>query len=392
MKNCIIHFLPALAGDCFVIEFHNKECVIIDCGYTSTYYNELKPLLIHLKNKGCKVILLIITHTDRDHIEGAIELIKENGHAQSPKIISIENIWYNGIFNTLTYNPELKKRINSFSAEQKQKIDINLANLLSHFPGSSSEVSASNCISFEQLCIKNGYNLNSCFNDNIVQRTYGTYNEKMNHFIQIGDCRFNILSPSNNEITKLSKELHFDMLRTLGTDYSIDNDSKFIKLCELILECQTDRMNYEVSISASNKDLKSWLGTSKKAIMNAINQASIVNEIQYGDIKMIFTGDSESSLWADLLDAQYDVIKLSHHGTTKPNIELLEHTRGITALISTNGSSNNRHPEKETIARAVLNGYENLYFNYSHPFKSVLQENQEQYGFRAFFEEKIIEL
>ena len=29
MGNCTIHFLPAMAGDCFVLEFVNKECIII---------------------------------------------------------------------------------------------------------------------------------------------------------------------------------------------------------------------------------------------------------------------------------------------------------------------------------------------------------------------------
>ena len=74
MKNCIFHFLPAKAGDCFVLEFSNKDCIIIDCGFSSTYQNELKPLLLQLKSKGCKVILLLIIHPDKDHIKGAIEL------------------------------------------------------------------------------------------------------------------------------------------------------------------------------------------------------------------------------------------------------------------------------------------------------------------------------
>lgn len=41
MKNCNIHFLPAKAGDCFVLEFSNRECIIIDCGFKSTYKKEL---------------------------------------------------------------------------------------------------------------------------------------------------------------------------------------------------------------------------------------------------------------------------------------------------------------------------------------------------------------
>ena len=39
--ECRIHFLPALAGDCFVLEFDNKKCILIDAGYKSTYRDEL---------------------------------------------------------------------------------------------------------------------------------------------------------------------------------------------------------------------------------------------------------------------------------------------------------------------------------------------------------------
>ena len=92
MKNCIIHFLPAMAGDCFVLEFRNKECIIIDCGFKSTYKEYLRPLLIELKNRGCWVTLLLVTHIDQDHIEGAIALLEENGSANSPNIIPIHNI------------------------------------------------------------------------------------------------------------------------------------------------------------------------------------------------------------------------------------------------------------------------------------------------------------
>ena len=44
--NAKIHILPANAGDCFLIEFNNNECILIYTGFKETYYNYLKPLLI----------------------------------------------------------------------------------------------------------------------------------------------------------------------------------------------------------------------------------------------------------------------------------------------------------------------------------------------------------
>ena len=71
---------------------------------------------------------------------------------------------------------------------------------------------------------------------------------------------------------------------------------------------------------------------------------------------------------------------------------MLESTKTNIALISTNGSSNNRHPEKETLARIIMAGYRNIYFNYDHPFKSILIDNQADYGYSVFFKQESIEL
>lgn len=392
MKSCIIHFLPALAGDCFVLEFINKECIIIDCGYKSTYENYLKPLLLELKDKGCNVILLLITHTDKDHIEGAIEFIRDNGNSSSPNIIQVENVWYNGVINTLSFNPEIDTRSHDSSLYQQQRINHLLADCISQLPDRTGDISASNCLSFEELCLRNEYCVNSCFTDSIVFRTYNSYSEKQNSAIKIGGCMITVLSPTLDEIKNLSYALHYDMLKNLGVDYAISNDSKFVKLCELILELKTDKANYEENISSNTGKIESWIGTSNLVPMNAVNKASIVIEIQFGELKMLFTGDSESALWYDLLDNEYDVIKISHHGTTKPNIKMLESTKANIVLISTNGSSNNRHPEKETLARVIKAGYRNIYFNYDHPFRSILIDSQADYGYNVFFKQESIEL
>ena len=96
-KTCIVHFLPAKSGDCFVLEFDNKQCILIDCGYSNTYKEELKPLLQKLSSDGCRIALMIVTHIDADHISGAIDFIEDNGDADHPKIIPVDEIWHNGM-------------------------------------------------------------------------------------------------------------------------------------------------------------------------------------------------------------------------------------------------------------------------------------------------------
>ena len=109
--NAKIHILPANAGDCFLIEFNNNECILIDTGFKETYYNYLKPLLIELKKIGKKITLLVITHIDKDHIGGAKRLLEENGDYTNPNIIKIENIWFNG-FKNLVFQKKLSNNIN----------------------------------------------------------------------------------------------------------------------------------------------------------------------------------------------------------------------------------------------------------------------------------------
>lgn len=65
-NTCRIHFIKAMSGDSFLIELGDGHCILIDCGYRSTYESELKPILQRLHNEGCRLDLLIITHMDED--------------------------------------------------------------------------------------------------------------------------------------------------------------------------------------------------------------------------------------------------------------------------------------------------------------------------------------
>lgn len=71
---------PALQGDCFFISFNDekKTHILIDGGFEETYHQFLKIRLIEIAEKGEEIALLVVTHIDADHIEGIIELFKEN--------------------------------------------------------------------------------------------------------------------------------------------------------------------------------------------------------------------------------------------------------------------------------------------------------------------------
>lgn len=393
MSNCIVHFLPAKAGDCFVVEFDNGECIIVDCGYKSTYEIELKPLLIQLNQKGCRVILMLITHIDQDHIEGAIEFLRENGPSSTPKIIKVENIWFNGFFNTLFMRDEFRERRRAVIGNlQETRMKMVLGQLSMQINGNAGPISATHSQSFEELCAQHGYRLNEQFVDRVIKRSAEIRNHLVNHPIQIGECKLIVLSPNEVSLERLAHKLNIEMIRNFGVNYELSNHSEFARLFERLMELQIEPGISEEYISASEARLERWIGTSTLAHMNDVNNACIVIEIEYKDLRLLFTGDSDSDNWAEYLTEEYDVIKLSHHGTTKPNIKLLDKTKGKTILISTDGGKQNRHPENDLLARAILSGNKNIYFNYEIRQNKELLNMKEQYGYSVIFGQRQIEL
>jgi hypothetical protein len=376
---CIVHFLPAKAGDCLVLELDNKDCILIDCGYAATYELELKPLLLRLQEKGCQVILLLVTHIDQDHIEGAIRLLDENGDSDNPRIIPIENVWFNGFFNTLFQRPEFaRRRVANLTAAALQQRDVMLKELLMQVEGENGYISAEHSKCFEELCMQNGYCLNRQFTGAVVQQA-GVNREKiLSAGVSIGDCLLYVLGPGKKQLDGLTHKLDVDMIRSFGHDYQLDET--FGKLFELLLEMHTEPSTAERKIAALGGRLESWL----------VNRASIVVEIEYKGLRMLFAGDADSSDWVDGLGPHYQLIKLSHHGTAKPNLALLEKSRGDILLISTNGGQEGHHPEDELLARAILAGNRTLCFNYDINRKGQLLAMQKEYGYSVRFKEREI--
>ncbi|RBP84310.1 MBL fold metallo-hydrolase [Marinomonas rhizomae] len=66
--------IPAKCGDSFLIEdMDDQRKLLLDCGFKLTYLNNIKQLT-------SSVDYLILTHSDEDHIHGAIPLIEDTPH------------------------------------------------------------------------------------------------------------------------------------------------------------------------------------------------------------------------------------------------------------------------------------------------------------------------
>ena len=384
VKNsiCKIHFIKAMSGDSFLIELDDKSCILIDCGYKSTYESELKPVLQRLHKEGYRLNLLVITHMDEDHIGGAIALIEENGDSRAPKIIAIENIWFNGIFSVCrNYDFLCSHLVEKLSETDYRKKEYLKSQFLKLIGMGEGFVSAKHAETFEMLCRNFNYKLNNESKNGLIM-----VGDKM----KIGKWKISVLSPGKNEIDSFAKWIDINLISCLGRNYQLAKDdfAEFIEKMIVATTKDEDGSCGSEYISVSKTDIRSWIGTSNLAKMNETNRMSIVMEIECDGISMLFTGDSESEDWIERAKTRYDIVKLSHHGSTKPNIALLQNTGIERVLISTNGKKN--HPENDLLARVFTKGIRDVYFNYEIRQKEQILSCQGEYNFIAHFEENEI--
>ena len=378
-QKCIVHFLPAEAGDCFLLENESKNCILIDCGYRTTYLNELKPLLNRLAKEGCRISLMIISHIDEDHLGGAVAFLEDNKDSDNPQIIPVDNIWFNGILAVCGKSDKILSHINEKleSCENKKYQEV-FGQVLKQLKGEPGPISVRGSESFEVLCEKYNYKVNQGLKNGLVERG-----------IEKGFQGFKVrvLSPNKTLLERFESYIHHELIKCFGTNYIIFHENKFFGFLEKLFvvlgkdENGTLRKQY---ISSSTPKIENWFGTSTMAAMNIVNRASIVVEIEYDGHCMLFMGDSESEDWLDEASGHYDLVKLSHHGTTKPNIAILSNIECDKAIISTNGIRNN-HPEDELLANVIKAGIPEIYFNYDIDRKNDIIFLQNRYNFKTFF-------
>ena len=355
----------------------SKRCILIDCGYKSTYEYELKPLLLRLSSEDYVISLLIITHYDEDHIGGAISFLKDNGDNLNPNIIQIEEIWFNGIFNLIKHSTILQKHVvEKLSSKNEEKYGKVFEQFLGLIGSGAGLISANLAQTFELLCEENHYNLNS-INDGrpIVEGVR----------LKQGEYSIRCLNPNQKLLLNLESWINKVCIDSLGPNYELKKKDFLTFLQNMLLSMGREAISdIPVSqIGVSPIDIDSWIGTSSLAPMNDVNRASIVVEMSYKGRKFLFMADSESSDWIKVASNKYDFVKISHHGTTKPNIALLENIKFNKAFISTNGRRN--HPEDEFLARLIKSDVSELYFNYDIRRKAILSNLELTYKYKTYF-------
>lgn len=118
-----IYILKAKHGDCFVVDFNNGKCILIDGGFPCTYKSCLKPLLQRLNTEGKTIEFLICTHFDEDHISGLISFLDDYGKIGSENIIKVEKIICNFYNSSLSPPVSNQNEIEEISFQQQMNFE-----------------------------------------------------------------------------------------------------------------------------------------------------------------------------------------------------------------------------------------------------------------------------
>lgn len=378
----IIEMFPAENGDAFLIKLDKKN-ILIDMGYADTYKNYIRNSLEKIKNENQCIDLLVITHIDEDHIEGAIEFLKENGSASNPQIIEIKEIWHNS-FRHLQFDVNKVKSIQEFEKEQLNDIKLRNSGI------SRKETNESNPVSAKQGSTLAGYLYGLGYVDSKwnSEFNYQAVNLDSKNEIKLDDIKIYILSPNTKKLSDLSK-LWIRELRKIDNDFEISNEEIFDDAYELYMKKLKPIIDVHESknISYSQKDFETLIKEEIKQFnkdASKSNGASIAFILEYKGKKLLFLGDAHEDVISDSLEKyksrgnslDFDVVKISHHGSIKNNFMWIEKIKSKKYLISTNGKKHG-HPNKEVIAKILQydNQEKTFYFNYPLDIIEILNDN-----------------
>lgn len=340
-------FFEAGHGDSIFV-FTDTVSILIDGGDSGTS----EAIEDFLEEKGInKIDLAILTHIDKDHIMGLIELLDND----------VQNIIKNK-----NYTPLIKEVwFNSFKNTSNKDDEIFIA------PRTTNNQSINHHITFTKLM----KSLNGC----ISYKNYLSTDSDQRKF-QIGDVEIILLSPNERKLDALYKKYKkkIDSNKNLSaSSYSRDSDKSIEEL-------------YSVPFSSSVDSSVS-------------NGSSIAFILIYKEKNFLFLGDAHIGLVIEELEKykkeycndekiKFEFIKLSHHGS-RNNIHkrFLELVDTNNYVILTDSKGRNRHPDKETLSKIIIHHYTsnpfstiNFVFNYTEGAKykryDFSNEDLNQYG------------
>ncbi|MFC1713680.1 ComEC/Rec2 family competence protein [Candidatus Poribacteria bacterium] len=329
-----VTMLPGQEGDCLQITYgqkSDKKYILIDGGRKWTYENSLQEVL---GDSGISELeLLVITHVDRDHIDGVMALCKDDALQ-----LHVKDVWFN------TYDHLRGRSINPPANDgglELEPMGPKMGEALS------------------DLLIKREWPWNNHFGGHAIELR----DDPSDNVLKIGDATLTILSPDRDKLQAFiptwKKECEEEGL-VPGVEieeHVADDDHEEMGANE--------RYNIEslASIPFEEDDSKA-------------NGSSIAFLLEFKGKRILFAGDAHADIIQRELEnllapgekkIKLDAFKIPHHGSScNISEDLLDLVDCDHFLISTNGSYY-KHPDPAAMARIIKFGGEKktLHFNFS---------------------------
>ena len=318
-----VTMLPASEGDSLLIRYgdpNRPRRVLIDAGRKATF----KRLLEFLPEDERHLELFVISHIDRDHIEGALDVL-----GREKAEFTFADIWFNA-YRHLDWHPESEE----FGAVQGEKLTT--------------------------LIVDRKMPWNKAFDggpvrldgDRPVVRTLE------------GGLKITLLSPNAAKLAKLEPQWK-EECRRAGLDPRNEMPAE---------DAHAEDPSWEHGIESFGGTLEDLANETTSEDSAAPNGSSIAFLAEYDGKTAFFGADAHPSLLAASLDLlgrplplPCDLIKIPHHGSQANTTRaLLGRLKGERFMISTNGTYFG-HPDDVAIARILTSpteGRKTLFFNY----------------------------
>lgn len=367
MENVIIEMFPADNGDAFLISCKGKynTNILIDMGYEETYTEFIKPRLLELKEKGEVLDLLILTHIDADHIEGAQFFFQENGYNSNANIIEVKEVWH----NSYRHLP-IKKQEHPLDKKIVEKISRKIKSIpTKKAKETETKVSAEQGTRIASLLNHYKYPWNTSFDSKAVMA-------KEDSIVLNGEVNLSLLTPTVSQLERL-KSHWLEGLRKLFPYFPLTDNQILDDAIEFVSYLYPDfGVANQTEKTAECNELYSLANTPYREDRSIVNGSSITFCLEFNGKRMLFMGDIpakgikeqlENMFSDETYPIYFDAIKVAHHGSkANTSKELLNMIDSATYLISTNGNRHG-HPHIETLARIVTRNSDSnrkLYFNY----------------------------
>ena len=318
----------ASEGDALVLRWGREgeeRAAVVDFGRTSDYKrarNDLQAIE--------RIELLVVSHIDADHIEGAVPLVREKAAPFAPS-----DVWYNAYHHLTKAQARLGAQLTEekLSARQAEKLSVGIQRF--HWPW------------------------------NAVFKTDGVVSvdspEARAPISLPGDLNITLLSPSDTALSKLEPDWLNELERASLRPFDPDKAP---------YDAESDRESLSAGLSVEALAASPFMEDSARP-----NGSSIAFLAEFRGKSVLLSADAHpGALERALRKLGYDennklvlnLLKVSHHGskanTSPALIKIIDCQR---FAFSTDGSRHD-HPDPETIARLLLADRERekiLYFN-----------------------------